>query len=221
MPKGGRRALSAPTPSWLDVESKDVLVRLRSRTAARPECVMSRLPDLPYDEMTAEQQRVYDEIAAGPRGKVIGPLKVWLHSPQFADRAQKLGAYLRYHSALPAELSELAILVTARLWQADFEWYSHVGPARAAGIPDAVIEAVRVGAEPALEDPKSRAVYAVACELHEARALSDQTYAHAEAALGREGLVDLVGLLGYYTLISMTLKAFDVPSPGGSHPFGG
>ena len=181
---------------------------------------MSRLPDLPYDEMTAEQQRVYDEIAAGPRGKVIGPLKVWLYSPEFADRAQKLGAYLRYHSALPAELSELAILVTARLWQAGFEWYSHVGPARAAGIPDAVIEAVRVGAEPALEDPKSRVVYAVARELHEARSVSDQTYAHAEAALGREGLVDLVGILGYYTLISMTLKAFDVPTPDGSHPFG-
>ena len=181
---------------------------------------MSRLPELRYDEMTAEQQRVHDEIAAGPRGKVVGPLKVWLYSPELADRAQKLGAYVRYRSALPAALSELAILLTARLWQADFEWYAHVGPARAAGIPAAVIEAVRVGAEPALEDPKARAVYAVARELHEARALSDQTYAHAEAALGREGLVDLVGILGYYTLISMTLKAFDVATPDGSHPFG-
>ena len=181
---------------------------------------MSRVPDLPYDEMTAEQQRVHDEIAAGPRGKVVGPLRVWLYSPELADRAQKLGAYVRYHSALPAELSELAILVTARMWQADFEWYSHVGPARAAGTPEAVIEAIRVGAEPALEDATSRAVYAVARELHQARAVSDQTYAHAEAALGREGLVDLVGILGYYTLISMTLKAFDVPTPDGSHPFG-
>jgi 4-carboxymuconolactone decarboxylase len=181
---------------------------------------MSRLPSLRYNEMTAEQRRVHDEIAAGPRGKVVGPLKVWLYSPEFADRAQKLGAYVRYHSTLPAELSELAILVTARLWQADFEWYAHVGPACAAGIPDAVIAAIRVGAEPALDDAKSRAVYAVARELHETRALSDQTYGHAEAALGREGLVDLVGLLGYYTLISMTLKAFDLPSPDGSHPFG-
>jgi 4-carboxymuconolactone decarboxylase len=181
---------------------------------------MSRLPELRYDEMSAAQQRVHDEIAAGPRGKVVGPLKVWLYSPELADRAQKLGAYVRYHSALPAELSELAILLTARLWQADFEWHSHVGPARTAGIPDAVIEAIRVGAEPALEDAKSRAVYAVAREVHEARALSDQTYAHAEIALGRQGLVDLVGILGYYTLISMTLKAFDVPTPDGSHPFG-
>jgi 4-carboxymuconolactone decarboxylase len=180
---------------------------------------MSRLPDLHYDEMTPEQRRVCDEITAGPRGRVVGPLKIWLHSPELADRAQKLGAYVRFHSALPAELSELAILVTARLWQADFEWSSHVGPARAAGIPEAVIEAIRVGAEPALEDARSRAVHAVARELHEARALSDETHALAEGALGRRGLVDLVGVLGYYTLVSMTLKAFDVPSPDGSDPF--
>ena len=104
---------------------------------------MSRLPDLRYDEMTAEQQRVHDEIKAGPRGKVVGPLKVWLYSAELADRAQRLGAYVRYNSTLPAELSELAILVTARLWKADFEWHSHVDPARVAGIPDAVIEAIR------------------------------------------------------------------------------
>jgi 4-carboxymuconolactone decarboxylase len=180
---------------------------------------MSRLPELRYDEMTAEQQRVHDEIKAGPRGKVVGPLQVWLYSPELADRAQRLGAYARYHSTLPAELSELAILVTARLWKADFEWHSHVGPARLAGIPDAVIEAVRRGAEPALEDARSRAVYTVARELHETRALSDETYARAEAALGRQGLVDLVGILGYYTLISMTLKAFEVSTPDRPGPF--
>ncbi|RPJ84117.1 MAG: hypothetical protein EHM13_05655 [Acidobacteria bacterium] len=82
-----------------------------------------------------------------------------------------------------------------------------------------MIEAIRLGAEPALEDARSRAVYAVARELHEARALSDETYAHAEAELGRQGLVDLVGILGYYTLISMTLKAFDVSTPDGARPF--
>jgi 4-carboxymuconolactone decarboxylase len=180
---------------------------------------MSRLPDLRYEEMTAEQRRIHDEITAGPRGKVVGPLKAWLHSPELADCAQKLGAYVRYNSALPAELSELAILVTARHWQADFEWHSHVGPASAAGIPDDVIEAIRVGAEPALDDAKSRAVYAVARELHEARALSHDTYARAEAVLGHQRLVDLVGILGYYSLISMTLKAFDVPSPDGARPF--
>ncbi len=180
---------------------------------------MSRLPNLSYDEMTAEQRRVHDEIAAGPRGHVVGPLKVWLHAPGLADQAQKLGAYARFQSSLPPELSELAILVTGSAWKADFEWYAHARLARAAGISDSVIEAIRTGAEPELADPKARAVYAVARELHATRALSDATYANAEAALGRQGMVDLVGILGYYTLVSMTLNAFGVPTPDGSRPF--
>lgn len=180
---------------------------------------MSRLPDLRYEDMSAEQQRVHDEIAAGPRGKVEGPLKVWLHAPKLATHAQKLGAHARFQSLLPPPLSELAILVTAATWQADFEWYAHARLAREAGIADAVIEAIRRGEKPSLTDAKARAVYAVSRELHRRRSLSDETYALAEAALGRAALVDLVGILGYYTLVSMTLNAFRVPTPDGSRPF--
>lgn len=180
---------------------------------------MSRLPDLPYERMDDEQKRIHDEIAAGPRGAVVGPLKVWLHSPPLADRAQQLGAYARYQSSLPQHLSELAILVTGAVWKADFEWYSHVGPARAAGIPDAAIEAIRRGDEPVLDDAPSRAVYRVARAMHEERQLSDDLYATAKGALGERGLVDLIGILGYYTLISMTLNAFAVETPDGSAPF--
>jgi len=92
---------------------------------------VSRLPDLAYDQMSVEQKRIHDEIAAGPRGAVVGPLKAWLHSPTLADHAQKLGAYARYQTTLPPHLSELAILVTGWIWKADFEWFSHVGPAKA------------------------------------------------------------------------------------------
>jgi 4-carboxymuconolactone decarboxylase len=180
---------------------------------------MSRLADLPYDRMNDEQKRIHDEIAAGPRGAVVGPLKVWLHSPPLADQAQKLGAYARYQSSLPPHLSELAILVTGSIWKADFEWYSHVGPAREAGISEDVIEAIRRGETPPLDDDASRAVYAVAHAMHEERRLSDDLYAEAKAALGERGLVDLIGVLGYYTLISMTLNAFAVENPDGSTPF--
>ena len=169
--------------------------------------------------MSTEQRRIHDEIAAGPRGAVVGPLKVWLHSPPLADQAQKLGAYARYHSSLPPHLSELAILVTGSIWKADFEWYAHVGPARDAGIPDAVIEAIRTGVEPPLDDDRSRAVYAVAKDMHERRRLSSDTYEVARTALGEQALVDLIGILGYYTLISMTLNAFEVETPDGSRPF--
>jgi 4-carboxymuconolactone decarboxylase len=180
---------------------------------------MSRLPELRYEDMTAEQQRIHDEIAAGPRGRVEGPLKVWLHAPKLATHAQKLGAHARFQSALPPELSELAILVTGATWKAEFEWYAHARLAREAGIADSVIEAIRKGEEPRLEDEKSRAVYAVAHELYHSRALSDATYAMGERALGHEGMVDLIGILGYYTLVSMTLNAFRVPTPDGSKPF--
>ena len=182
---------------------------------------MSRLPDLSYEDMTPEQQRVHDEIASGPRGNVVGPLRVWLHAPKLATHAQKLGAHARFHSALPPALSEIAILVTGAAWRAKFEWYAHARLAREAGIAESVIEAIRKGEEPRLEDEESRAVYAVARELHRTRALSDATYAIAEKALGREALVDLVGIIGYYTLVSMTLNAFDVPTPDGSDPFAG
>jgi 4-carboxymuconolactone decarboxylase len=180
---------------------------------------MSRLPDLRYEEMTAEQQRVHDEIAAGPRGVVEGPLRVWLHAPELATHAQKLGAHARFRSLLPPPLSELAILVTAATWRSDFEWYAHARLAREAGIADDVIEAIRQGEKPSLADPKARAVYALTRELHRTRAVSDATYATAEAALGRAALVDLVGIIGYYTLVSMTLNTFRVPTPDRSRPF--
>lgn len=180
---------------------------------------MSRLRDVPYDQMSDEQKRIHDEIAAGPRGAVVGPLKVWLRSPPLADRAQKLGAYARYHSSLPPHLSELAILVTGSIWKADFEWYSHIGPAREAGISDAVIEAIRRGDPPPLKDEPSQVVYEVATAMHRERQLSDSLYVKARAALGEVAMVDLIGILGYYTLISMTLNAFRVDNPDGSKPF--
>ncbi|MGI9451577.1 MAG: carboxymuconolactone decarboxylase family protein, partial [Geminicoccaceae bacterium] len=95
----------------------------------------------------------------------------------------------------------------------------HVGPAKAAGISDAVIEAIRIGVEPHFEDDRSRMVYAVSRELNETRRLSEETFAKAKAVLGQQPLVDLIGILGYYTLISMTLNAFDIETPDGSTPF--
>jgi len=109
---------------------------------------MNRLPDLPRAAMTGEQQRIHDEIAAGPRGRVAGPYKIWLNSPELADAAQKLGGYLRFGSHLPPRLSELAIIVTGAHYKAEFECYAHVRFAHDAGIPEAVTEAIRNGETP-------------------------------------------------------------------------
>lgn len=174
-----------------------------------------RFPDIDEDSLTRRQREVYDRIVAGPRGQVVGPLRVWLHSPDLADRAQALGQFARYESALPPILSELAILVTARIWSSGFEWTHHAPVAAEAGLPAAVIHAIGQGRRPGFDDPAQKAVFDAAVELHRDRGLSEATHDAALAALGRQGLVDLVGICGYYTLISMTINAFLIPDGEG------
>lgn len=181
---------------------------------------MARLPDLDPTRMTEDQRRVYGAIMASPRGKVEGPLKVWLHSAQLADRAQALGAHCRYFSALPGRLSELAILVVGAHWQAGFEWFVHAPIAIASGLSEEAVEAIRVGRTPGFTLEDEQAVYAFSLELVRDRKVSQPTYDRAVAALGNQGVVDLTGILGYYTLIAMTINAFEVEIPdGGADPF--
>lgn len=171
---------------------------------------MARIPDLDVNTLTPDQSRVYKAIASGPRGGVQGPLAVWLHRPELADKAQQLGRYCRYDSSLPPRLSELAILVTARIWDAAFEWDAHEPPAREAGLGDAVITALANDETPAFTQTDESVVYRFARELNLKRNVSDSLYAEAEETLGCDALVDLVGVLGYYSLISMTINAFKV-----------
>ena len=181
---------------------------------------MPRLPDIDPATLDAEQKRIHDEIVSGPRGKVEGPLRVWLTSAGLADRAQALGAFCRYGTSLPTRLSELAILVTGAYWQAGFEWHVHAPIGLAAGLDPNAVEKIRVGAEPEFANDDEKAVYAFSRELLTKRHVSDATYASAEKILGQRALVDLVGVLGYYGLISMTINAFDVPlPPGAKEPF--
>ncbi|MBO0683434.1 MAG: carboxymuconolactone decarboxylase family protein [Candidatus Dormibacteraeota bacterium] len=182
---------------------------------------MARLPNLLPEALDPEQRRVYDAIAAGPRGAVQGPLRVWLHSAAFADRAQALGEFCRFGTSLPRRLSELAILVAGGSWQAGFEWAAHAPAAVEAGIDPRAVEAIRTGRTPELPREDEAAVYALAHELIETRQLSESTYRRAAAVLDAAALVELVGVIGYYTLIAMTIKAFEVPLPAGAaDPFG-
>ncbi len=175
-----------------------------------------RLGDIDPDRLDAEQRRVYDAILGGPRGVVEGPLRVWLTSPGLADRAQALGAFCRYGTGLPPRLSELAILVTGAHWRAGFEWAVHAPIALAAGLAAEAIEAIRCGRAPHLADAAERAVYDVSSELLRDKGVSDATYARGRDVLGERALVELVGVLGYYGLISMTINAFAVPLPDGA-----
>jgi 4-carboxymuconolactone decarboxylase len=177
---------------------------------------MPRLPELRPDEMSAEQRQVYDAIVAGPRGQVRGPLAVWLRRPDLASRAQALGEYCRYGSSLPKRLSELAILVTARHWGAEFEWFAHRKHALDAGLPEEIIEAIRTRKMPSFGSAEEQAVFDIATAIYRDRRLDDALYARGLDVLGEGRLIDLIGVLGYYALISMTINAFDVIPPEGT-----
>lgn len=181
---------------------------------------MSRIAELTPERMSPEQRKVHDAILSGPRGVVRGPLNVWLTSPALAARAEALGAFCRYHSSLPKRLSELAILVTGAHWRAGFEWHVHAPEAIKGGLDPAAVEATRKGEHPELLKEDEAAVYAFASELLTTRRVGETVYRRTEAALGAVGVVDLVGILGYYALISMTIVAFEVPVPEGAvEPF--
>jgi 4-carboxymuconolactone decarboxylase len=139
-----------------------------------------------------------------------------LPSPELAQRAQHLGVFLRYETSLGPRSTELAILVVARHWSSAYEWAIHAGEAARAGLGEGVIAALGAGRRPDLDGATEEAVYAVATELVAGAGLADPTFARAEAALGRQALVELVGLVGYYTMVAMTLNAFQVPVPEGA-----
>jgi 4-carboxymuconolactone decarboxylase len=177
---------------------------------------VTRPIDIDEATLTPDQRRVFDAIQSGPRGIVEGPLRVWLMNPGLADRAQALGAYCRYGSALPPALSELAIIMVGAHWRAGFEWAVHAPIAARAGVAADVIEAIRTGVHPQGLSPQAQAVHDVTAELLETKVISDATFARAGAALGQTAMIDLVGVLGYYTLICMTINAFAVPLPAGA-----
>ena len=172
-----------------------------------------RFRPLAAGEMTAAQKKVYDAIASGPRGGVRGPFNALLRSPELADRAQKLGEYLRFDSSLPKPLNELAILVTARYWSAEFEWYAHAQLAEKAGLgPDLILE-IKNRKRPRSMNDDQAAVYDFCNELHENKKVSDAAFQAVLERFGERGVVDLVGVSGYYTLVSMVLNVDRVPVP--------
>lgn len=159
------------------------------------------------DEMTAAQRAVYDQVVAGPRGQMIGPLRAVIHSPELAARWSKLGEYVRYSTCLPRKLSELAIIVTGRRWNSQLEFHVHAEAALAAGLDPAAIEAIRVGSAPVFADVAEIEVYEFARSLQESGSVSDANHAAVRQRWGERGVVELTAVIGYYTMVSMMLNA--------------
>lgn len=174
-----------------------------------------RFPDLAPDGMTESQRRVFHAIASGPRGGVRGPFGALLRSPELADRVQKLGEYVRYGSSLPPRLNELAILITARFWGAKFEWYAHHPLALRAGLAASIADDLAQDRRPASMSAEEEVVYDFCTALHRDHVVDDRLFMRAVAAFGEQGVVDLIGVSGYYTLVAMVLNVAEIPVPPG------
>jgi 4-carboxymuconolactone decarboxylase len=174
-----------------------------------------RLKLLSPGEMSADQKQTYDESIAGKRGKPPPPMMAWLNSPEMARHATRLGGFLRFDTLFGSKLSEIAILVTARHWTSHYEWYAHKRLALQAGLDLAIIDAIRDRRTPKFDDPKAQTIYDVSKALHEGHGLSKSLYAEAVKVLTERGIVEIIGLCGYYTMVSMTLNTFEFELPEG------
>ena len=195
--------------------SKKQLHKRGKRSASAPS---PRLPAFALDNLSAEQHALVEAIKSGPRGRFQneGPFAVYLHAPGYGKLAQALGGYLRYHTSLPPRLKEFAILCTAQHWKAQYEWHAHAPMAANDGVKETTIRNLKAG-RPAKSAAKDEmAIYEFVKQLYAKRRVSNAAYARVHKVIGDTGIVELVGILGYYALISMTLNAFRMPLPEGA-----
>jgi 4-carboxymuconolactone decarboxylase len=186
---------------------------------------VSRLPYLRYDELGPDGQRVWDGVVGtrggelvNAEGGLIGPFNAFLHAPEIGRRLSSLGAAVRFRTSIERRLTEVAIITVGARWKAEFEWWAHARMAREHGVPDAVVTAIGGGEDPPFTAGDERAVYTVARQLTLTGQLGREAFEDARRFLGDAGMVELVSLCGYYTLISFLLNAFAVPLPPGAEP---
>lgn len=177
-----------------------------------------RFKPLAPDQMTPEQRHTAEQILAGPRKTLRGPFQVLLRSPELGDRVQRVGEFVRFENSLPARLRELAILVTARFWTAQYEWYAHRKLALEAGLAPAICDALALRQQPSGMASDEMIVHAFASELLESKEVSDATFEAMAERFGERGIVDLIGTIGYYCIVSMALNVGRYPLPPDATP---
>ncbi len=177
---------------------------------------MPRIPILERNQLTPEQTRVYDAISSGPRG-VIGPLAAAIHRPDLCEKWSELGLVLRFNSSLSDRMREFVTLLTGRFWDSQFEWYAHEGFALKAGVPAESIERLRAGTGQ-FDDPEEQLLYDYCNTLLEKHEVDEATYKRMHDKLGTAGIVELTALVGYYSMIALTLNAHDFAVPDDVKP---
>jgi 4-carboxymuconolactone decarboxylase len=177
-----------------------------------------RLPAIPADRMSDAQKKAVEEFRAARGSGISGPFAPMLHSPEVMNRARAMGDYLRFKSVLPPRLSEFAILITARHWTQNYEWDAHHRLALQGGLPAEIAQALADGRRPDRMNEDETALYDFCTELHQNKSVSDATYARAVARFGEQGVVDMIGISGYYTLLAMVLNTARTPLAAGRTP---
>ena len=180
--------------------------------------VGNRFAPLTYKSMTPPQKKMFESLISGERRGGAGPFNVLLRSPEMGDLAQQFGASMRFHSSMPPKLNEFAIIITARHWTSHFEWYAHRRAAANAGLNTAIIEAIAAGKRPTGMAADEEAVYNFCTELLTNKQVSDATFQAAKDKFGERGIVDLIGVTGYYQVVSMLLNVDRYPLPDGVQP---
>lgn len=176
----------------------------------------SRIPLPDLDRLTEEQQRVANAVASGPRGQVRGPLRAWLYSPELADRAQKLGEFLRWGTVLAPRVAELVILTTCRHYTCHYMWFNHVGLAVKGGLSPQLIDQIKNRQEPTFDKRDEAAAYAFVVEVLRHKAVSDSTLSEVRALFGERGAVELGALIAHYHSGAIVLSLTDIELPDGS-----
>ena len=173
---------------------------------------MNRLIELPPEKQSPEQKKVFEQLVAG-RGRILGPYKIWIHSPTVASGMEHIGTFLNNKGALSKREVEIGILIIATHWKADYVQTAHVREGKRVGLSDEIINALVAGKEPPLTDPHERGVCKFASSLVRGTKLSDAEFAEVETAIGRQGIADTLVLLGYYTSVALGMKVHEVPIP--------
>jgi 4-carboxymuconolactone decarboxylase len=181
-----------------------------------------RLPVLTEEALDETQRALLQSMRTGPRGGRVnlrGPFGVYMLAPQYGELTQQLGAYLRFNTCVPPRLSEFAILCISRIWRAQYEWHAHAPIAEQAGVKPQTIRDIRAGRAPKTAPADERAIWDFVQELFKRRRVSERNYKRLHKLLGMRGIIELTGILGYYTSVSMVLNVFNVPLPDGAEPY--
>jgi 4-carboxymuconolactone decarboxylase len=176
---------------------------------------LSRLQNLKYGDMSQDQKNLHDEILSGPRTQIAGPMHAWFLNPSYGSLIEKVGAFCRYETSIEPRLSELAIIIVARHWNANVEWFAHSEIAIKSGILQETVEAIELNKRPDFKKEDEALIFDITKSILDTKGLTDELFKRAEDTIGKTSLLDLTAIIGYYCNVAIQLNVFEIPSDDG------